>query len=184
MTDFALSPFGLEFVARWEGFVGHVYNDADRPPNATIGYGHLLHQGPVTPTDLAAWHGGITEANARKLLRHDTLTAVAAVKRAVRVPLSQAMIDALTSTVVNCGPGCLDGQIGRAVNARPSLLEHPFRLADWHQQVTDALLLYDHGNKGVVIPGLWRRRMSEARLFVTGKYTVSAGNPYSNWQYA
>ncbi len=38
-----------------EGFRAQPYNDAASPPNATIGYGHKLHPGPVTQADLERW---------------------------------------------------------------------------------------------------------------------------------
>ena len=45
----AISHAGLLLIARFEGFLGSPYNDADTPPNATIGFGHMLHHGPVLP---------------------------------------------------------------------------------------------------------------------------------------
>jgi lysozyme len=174
-----LSGNGAAFVGAFEGFVGHLYNDAAN--NATIGYGHLLHLGPVTRFDLGAWPGGITRAQAEALLEKDATKAVRAVRGAVTVKLSQAQFDALCSFCYNVGPGGLSGAVGRAVNSKP-VIDLTFSAnAHWHRRVEDALLLWDHAG-GVMLPGLERRRMAEARLFEIGKYSVRGGNIYSNWE--
>lgn len=177
-----LSPYGTEFVAAFEGFVPHVYNDAASPPNATIGFGHLIHRGPVTAEDLANWRGGITRQNALTLLRRDATRAVMAVHQFVDVKLSQPQFDALCSFAFNCGPGALQlSSVRKAVNSKPRL-DLTFREnADWFRRVEDGLLLWDHAG-GVVLAGLERRRLAEARLFEIGKYSVKGGNRYSNWE--
>lgn len=184
MTDnprLGLSPNGVSFIAAFEGFVGHVYNDAATPPNATIGFGHLLHRGPVTAADLAAWHGGITRTNALKLLQADAAKAALAVHTRIDARLTQAQFDALCSFAYNCGPAALGGAVGRAVNSRPLVDLSLQGNQAWHRRVEDALLLWDHAG-GVALPGLERRRLAEARLFEMGKYSVKGGNLYSNWE--
>ena len=42
----SLSKGGTLFIASFEGYRPTAYNDGADPPNATIGYGHLLHRGP------------------------------------------------------------------------------------------------------------------------------------------
>lgn len=173
-----LSDKGAEFIGHFEGFVGHLYNDAAN--NATIGYGHLLHLGPITKADLAAWHGGITQANARKLLLKDARRFEADVHNRIHVRLSQPQFDALVSFVYNCGGGALNGKVGAAVNGRPSIDLSLSGNAAWYRRVQDALLLWDHAG-GRELAGLHRRRMAEARLFQHGAYRIRGGNPYSSW---
>lgn len=173
-----LSGNGAEFIGAFEGFVGHVYDDA--AGNATIGFGHLLHAGRATKHDYAAWRAGVTRRQAEELLRRDAQRMVAAVHDTIHVHLTQQQFDALVSFAYNCGPGALAGSVGRAVNSRPRLVNWT-NLHDWYRRVTDALLLWDHAG-GRVLAGLERRRMAEARLFEIGRYSQRGGNSYSNWK--
>ena len=47
----SLSKGGTLFIASFEGYRPKAYNDGADPPNATIGYGHLLHPGAVSAAD-------------------------------------------------------------------------------------------------------------------------------------
>lgn len=149
-----LSERGAEFIGRFEGFRAEAYNDAVN--NATIGYGHLLHFGPVTAKDNAVW-GTISRARGIQLLQADAANAAAGVARAIRIriPLAQCQLDALISFAFNCGGGAVAGGVGAAVNAG----------AD----PTAALEQWDHAG-GQVLQGLLTRRKAEARLYVLGDY--------------
>ena len=103
-----VSEKGLEFIGRFEGFRDMPYNDAAVPPNATIGYGHMIHRGPVTVNDRIRYKKGITQANALTLLRADAALAVYAVRRYCKVPLTQPQFDALVSFTFNCGAGAFE----------------------------------------------------------------------------
>jgi len=100
----------IEFLERpdIEGFCATPCDDASSPPNATIGIGHKLHSGPVTPADQERW-GEISRMRAEQILREDLRTVEDAVNREVRVPLSQNEFDALISLTFNIGPGALRG---------------------------------------------------------------------------
>jgi GH24 family phage-related lysozyme (muramidase) len=52
-----LSERGAHFIGRFEGWRNKPYNDPTG--NATIGFGHLIHMGPVTVHDNSEW-GTIT----------------------------------------------------------------------------------------------------------------------------
>ena len=147
-----LSARGARFIGRFEGWRNRPYNDPTN--NATIGFGHLLHLGPVTTQDDAEW-GTITMRRGIQLLQQDAALAVHAVGRCVHRPLAQCQVDALVSFAFNCGGGALAGSVGRAVNA--------------NQDPTSALCRWDHSRE-VVLPGLLERRKREAHLFVTGDY--------------
>lgn len=149
-----LSEQGLRFIAGFEGFVDHPYNDA--AGYATIGYGHLLHYSPVTQADLARW-GTISKTRALELLADDARAAEAAVDRYITVPLEQDQYDALVSFVFNVGAGGLNGtRVQRAVNARAGAGE-----------ITAALQAWSYAG-GKVLPGLLIRRRAEAQLYNTG----------------
>jgi GH24 family phage-related lysozyme (muramidase) len=52
-----IDAHGLHLIAGFEGFVDRPYNDS--AGNATIGYGHLIHRGPVTLADQNVRRGGL-----------------------------------------------------------------------------------------------------------------------------
>ena len=109
-----LSERGAEFIGRYEGFRAAPYNDAAN--NATIGFGHLIHMGPVTPHDVSEW-GSLSEKAAVKLLQKDASVAEAAVEHYIKRKLAQHERDALISFAFNCGGNALDGSVGQQVNA-------------------------------------------------------------------
>lgn len=154
------SEKGVEFVASFEGFVDHCYNDPASPPNATIGYGHLLHHGPVTNADVHKW-GTITHEQGLELLAQDLRMAEACVVANVHPPLTlQTRFDALVDFVFNCGCGPL---------MNPTTLHRALNNTTARSGMPAALLPYDHAG-GVVLPGLARRRRAEARLWTDGVY--------------
>jgi GH24 family phage-related lysozyme (muramidase) len=147
-----LSARGAQFIGRFEGWRDKPYND---PANhATIGYGHLIHRGPVTAHDTAEW-GTITVDHGVQLLQGDASVAEAAIGHYITRTLAQCEWDALTSFAYNCGGGALAKSVGQAVNAK--------------QDPTAMLEQWNHAGHAVV-EGLTKRRQAEARLFVTGDY--------------
>lgn len=150
-----LSAAGLGFIAGFEGFVGHGYND---PAGfCTIGYGHLLHRSACTRQELATT---ISHDQALALLKHDVAWAEQCVLGNVHPPIQmQHRFDALVSFAFNLGCGPLTGNTGlRAALNTVS-----------RRGVTAKILAYDHAG-GVKLPGLTRRRQAEVRLWQTGKY--------------
>lgn len=152
-----LSVRGAEFVANFEGYVSKPYNDpAD---NATIGFGHLLHYGPVDAHDRAKYPIGLTRKQALALLRADADVAAAAVRHFIVRPLTQTQFDALCDFAFNCGTNSLRATgVSHAVNdGRTSILR-------------TELLRWVHGSNGKEIPGLVTRRTAEANLYLNGIY--------------
>src|SRR5437870_5011297 len=82
----SLSQKGVDLTKGFEGLRTRAYRDAVGV--WTIGYGHT---GGVQPGQV------ITRQRAEQLLRADTAWAQAAVRRDVKVPLTQGQFDALTS---------------------------------------------------------------------------------------
>lgn len=147
-----LSPRGAHFISRYEGWRDTPYND--QAGHATIGFGHLIHYGPVTEHDRAEW-GTITQAEGIKLLQSDASVAEAAIDQYISRRLAQCERDALASFAFNCGGHALAESVGRAVNAG----EDP----------TAALGQWVHAG-GKVSDGLVTRRTQEAHLFTSGDY--------------
>ena len=160
-----VSPRGLQLIASFEGFVPTPYNDA--AGNATIGYGHLIHAGPVTEADRAKW-GTLTHARGLDLLATDAERFAANVTQAVHVRLGilpgrrLARFDALCSFCFNIGTGAFNrSHVLALVNERGAP-------RDWTPAAT-AMLAWDHAG-GKVLPGLLRRRQIEGWALVTGRY--------------
>jgi lysozyme len=91
-------------VEAGEEFGAVPYNDAHKPPNATIGYGHKLHSGAVTDADRKKWGpNGISTTRAEEILRQDISGKENEINTDVRVPLRQSQFDALVSLTLNIG---------------------------------------------------------------------------------
>jgi lysozyme len=147
-----LSDRGAQFIGHFEGWRDAPYNDPTN--NATIGYGHLIHMGPVTAHDNSEW-GKLSPADGIHLLQRDAALASSAVDHYITHKLTQPQCDALISFAFNCGGGALAGSVGKAVNAG--------------QDPTSSLEQWDHSGH-TVLQGLLDRRKKEAHLYLTGDY--------------
>jgi GH24 family phage-related lysozyme (muramidase) len=155
-TPKAISDAGVAFIARFEGFHAHLYDDP--AGHCTIGYGHLVHRGRTDGSEPAEFRRGITETRGRELLKQDAAKATAAVTAQVRVPLSQPQLDALVSFTFNVGTGAFGrSTLLERLNQR-DLAGVPAQLARWTKA------------GGRELPGLVRRRAAEGRLFSAGDY--------------
>lgn len=169
-----LSRAGAEFIARFEGFSAEPYNDPDTPPNATIGYGHMLHHGPVTAADRAGYPHGMSKQEALELLQKDAAGFAASVRSLVKVPLNQAQFDALVDFTYNEGAGGLESStLLREINT-PNVVANLHSKDDdarhaAQNMIRSAFAMWDRGNAGV-LPGLEKRRAAESHLFMTGDY--------------
>ncbi|MFN4165726.1 MAG: glycoside hydrolase family protein [Ferrovibrio sp.] len=154
-ADHSLSGLGLEGIKQHENLRERIYSD--QAGKRTIGYGHLLR-----PGEEQQFAKGIDEKAARELLAKDVATAEAAVKRLVKVPLSQQEYDALVSLAYNIGQGGFaESTVLKRLNAED------------YQAAADAMLMWDkitqNGQK-VQSSGLVNRRNSERNLFLNGIY--------------
>lgn len=145
MNNYKTSPKGLELIKTFEGFRAQAYLCPARV--WTIGYGTTLG---VKPGQV------ITEAKAVKLMANDLVSFENAVKRLVKVPLSQNQFDALVSFAYNCGVG----------NLTSSTLLKLLNQGQYHL-VPAQFLRWNKGG-GKVLAGLTRRRKSEVWLWQTG----------------
>lgn len=144
------SQNGLNFIAREEGEVDHVYNDVAGIP--TIGVGHVVRPGESFPN-------GITHDQAMQILAGDVGIAENQVNTRVTATMTQNQFDALVSFTFNCGGGSL------AASSTLKLLNQ----GDV-QGAADGLLLWCKANIGgklVTNQGLLARRERERQLFLT-----------------
>jgi GH24 family phage-related lysozyme (muramidase) len=146
-----LSRAGAQFIAGWEGNILHPYNDSN--PDATIGIGHLLHFGPVTWQDRLRWRN-FTYEDSLQLLKADIREVEREIRRRVTHPLNQNEWDALIDVVFNTGPGILDDGVAHAINNGR------------YEEATHIWGAWIHGNGGVVLQGLVRRRTGDTQLFL------------------
>lgn len=115
----------------------------------TIGWGHTNDHGRKFDAR-SVW----TQAECDAALREDIAHFEAAVRRRVRVPLTQHQFDALVCFTFNCG----------AANLAQSTLLRKINAGDFAGAATE----FHRWNRGGgrVLPGLVRRRASEALLFL------------------
>lgn len=147
-----ISRKGLEFIKGHEGLVLKAYADAgygwDR---ATIGYGHTSQAGPPKV------HKGmtITRKEASAILRQDLKTFESAIRRHVKVTLTQGMYDALCSFVFNVGiPNFRNSTLLRKLN-QGDYIGAANEFAKWRK------------SNGRVLKGLVKRRAGEKALFLS-----------------
>ena len=99
----SISLAGLQFTAGCESFRGKAYNDSNG--NCTVGYGHLIHMGACSASELA--QGAISRQTGLAMLNQDMSAAVAAVNNQVNVDLTQNQFDAMADFTFNVGAGGL-----------------------------------------------------------------------------
>lgn len=141
-----ISRSGLELIKHFEGTSLTPYLDVAGYP--TIGTGHL-----ITPEDAKKFAGGITQEQADNLLKRDLLLAEAAVRKLIRVKLTQGQFDALVSFVFNLGAGRLRSSTMRMKLNRGDTEGAANEFPKW---------CYSGGKK---IRGLLRRRLAEKSMF-------------------
>jgi len=152
-----LSWDGSKFIANFEGFVPHVYNDFG---NTAIGFGHTIHTGPPTAADAKTT---ITHVEALGLLAKDCKPRAVTILTNTHAKLNQAQLDALISFSFNLGVGTyLGSTILQRLNQGLSVPEGAFTKFDHARDPKTGKL--------VELPGLKRRRQAEFALFSTGDY--------------
>ncbi|NUQ74906.1 MAG: type VI secretion system tip protein VgrG, partial [Polyangiaceae bacterium] len=168
---------GLKLVRKSEGFYSKPYLDPVKIP--TIGYGTIEYPDgrAVTMKDPP-----ITEAQAEEYLRHEVKEKEEAVRKMVKVPLSENQFSALVSFAYNVGTGALqDSTLLKKLNA-----------GDYSGAANE----FGRWNKGTVknpktgkkekveLKGLTTRRAAERKLFETpadgaGAQPKAAASPAS-----
>lgn len=131
------------FVASHEGYIPYVYPDPIAVPTSCFG-----HVGPENTPGRR-----FTRGECEKLLEADLHIARDAVRRCVRIPLTDGQEVALTSLVYNIGARnfCASTLVRRANAGEPSFVW----CKEFHRWVFA---------KGRKLPGLVKRRREEAEL--------------------
>jgi lysozyme len=138
------SSAGLDLLKKSEGFRNRTYRDV--AGIATIGYGHRILPSESFPK-------GIDETQATQILIHDIEQAEKAVRKFVKVALTQGQYDALVDFVYNVGANHL---------AASSLLRE--LNIGRYDAAAEQLLYWDHAGKKEVA-GLKARREAEFHLW-------------------
>lgn len=107
LDNLKTSEVGYNLIKKYEKFVPKLYSNdgGGGGGNCTIGYGHLIHEGPCTPADFARYGNGISLPEAEATLRTDAEIVEDTIRRNVKVSLSQNQFDGLVSFLFTLGEG-------------------------------------------------------------------------------
>lgn len=147
-----LDQAGINAIKKHEAFRAYPYQDI--AGKWTIGYGHLIKQGESFERDIS-----IEEAEV--LLFRDAQTAMDAVNRLVKVPITQNQFNALVSFTYNLGTGALaESSVLRFLNeGNKQAAAESFKLWNKYRPSPGAPL--------VASAGLTNRRKAEAAVFLS-----------------
>lgn len=157
-----ISSAGIALLKQFEGLRLKPYNDV--AGHATIGFGHLLHFGNVTPADIKQY-ANFNLAAAESLLRQDCAVRLATInaKLPKNIVLNQGQIDALLSLLFNIGEGNLfqKSSVWKYIVAG-NMAAAAGSFAAWNKA------------GGKIYPALVARRAAEAALFMSGSAIKAA----------
>lgn len=145
VASLSLSPSGTALIKHWEGTSQVAYLDVVGVPTICTGSTRNVFIGQKA-----------TLAECEQRLVEDTSYAGAAIKRHVKVKLTQGQYDALVSLTYNVGGGAF---------ARSTLLRH--LNAGACTTAADEFLRWNRA-RGKVLRGLSNRRAAERALFIQG----------------
>ncbi|MFM0420277.1 lysozyme [Paraburkholderia aromaticivorans] len=156
-----ISQAGISFIEAWEAFRPHLYDNdgGGRGGNTTIGFGHLVHMGPISgASSEAPFLSGISLERAHQLMHQDLIDPERIVNQRINVPLFQYEYDALVDFVYN-------------LRSHNEGLLHLVNTGHY-DQVPAKFLEYSWA--GDVQPrGILRRRRAEGNMFKDGNYDAS-----------
>lgn len=149
IAPITLSDDGARFIGNFEGLSLQPYRDGGGL--WTVGYGHRI-------ANQATYPNGITLAQAIAFMHEDVKETIAGLM-GLKLNLSfQHQQDAVISLTFNIGISAFRKSV-----ICETLLNKGVDLWAWARWVHDA--------KGVIEPGLTRRREAEMRLFIYGVYS-------------
>jgi lysozyme len=153
---YRLSMKGAAFIGHFEGFRGALYNDP--VGHCTIGFGHLVHRGPINGSEPAEFKKGISRERGLELLQQDASSCSEEISRSVKVKLTQPQADALISFAFNVGTGAFKESTLLKLLNQGDYDSVPAQLNRWTKA------------SGRTLPGLVTRRKAEGALFREGRY--------------
>lgn len=188
-SEMRASDRGLAFIANEEGVILYAY--VDFAGVKTIGVGHVMgaERYPTAPLSSIVMVGKtrpyvesdgavmvISREDAMRLLRHDSGAAEAAVRRLVRVPLTQSQFDALVSFTFNAGRGALESStLLKRLNVG-DYASVPGEMARWNK--------YRKNGAVKVSETLAKRRRLEGEMFAASADTRNQRDYSANIQRA
>lgn len=157
MTEMAISPAGLTFIAGWEKYACKPYLDVGG--RLTWGYGHLQKPGETPPTF-------ISPGDALALLKADAQVFVEIANKNLKVQLNQNQFDAFISILYNVGPGVPKVKDGIIIlrTGKPSTLLTDIN-SGAYAAAANQFPQWDKVD-GLVVRGLRNRRIAEQRMFL------------------
>jgi GH24 family phage-related lysozyme (muramidase) len=152
-----VSSQGVELIKNFEGFSDKLYNDP--VGHCTVGYGTLIHRGNCDGhSSEQPYVSGVTKERAAELLTQEASGFAGTINNKVTVPLNQNQFDALVSFVYNVGPGNFEKSTLLKLLNQGKYDSVPTELRKWTKARQNGQL--------VDLPGLVKRRVAEAELFV------------------
>ncbi len=153
----SLSPAGLEFLKRWEGFSPRLCNENG---HCTVGYGSVMHTGACDGRPVEQpYASGISEDAAAQLLSQQASDVRALIDESLTVPLTQNQSDALLSLAYDIGADAFKGStLVQKLNAGDTS-GAAAEIRKWTKEQRP-----DGGQADV--PMLLKRRDAEAELFL------------------
>jgi len=153
----SISSKGLSFLKNYEVLKLKMYNDSAN--HATVGYGHLIHHGPISgKKSEIPFKNGLNEKEATDLLKKDLMKYESAVNKYVNVTLCQQEYDALVIFCFNVGIGAFKKCSAlRVLNKKQYFM------------VGKKMKLYNKAG-GKISKGLVNRRLEEVEIFEKGDY--------------
>ena len=182
-----ISQEGIEFIASWEGLYRKGGSSKHAPKNAklssedpnkiyeyidpiglpTIGYGHLLtsqerSSGIIIIDGVSVnYKNGLTMDQIWALKKQDLNRFIVAARKAIKVPVTQGMFDALISWSFNVGAGALSSaSLMKKLNAKD------------YNGAGDGLLAWTKAG-GRTLQGLVNRRNAERKMFLEKVHLVA-----------
>lgn len=155
-----ISSAGVQFISQWEGFRPTPYKDVNG--YWTWGYGHLQMPGEPMPT------APLTPVQGLAILLNDLTWFVQCANNNINVPVNQSQFDAFVSILENVGPGVRgvkDGIITLRAGGPSTLLA--CLNAGNYPGASAQFPAWDKGAGGIVVQGLYNRRVAEQELFDT-----------------
>lgn len=159
-------PSGMTLSAEGEGLIKYFeklrlqpYSDQTRKPisawtqGATVGWGHL-----ISKPDWAKFKNGLTTAQADALFRQDVQAAIDAVRRNIKVDISQQQFDALVSLAYNIG-------VDNFAKSSVVKLTNDPQANTPYGSLDEAWMAWNK-SQGKVMQGLINRRMAELGSFL------------------
>lgn len=164
------SSQAIDFIKKWEGFRAKPYNDP--VGHCTVGYGTLLHRGNCDGrSEETPYSGGVSEAEASRLLSQEVARAQKTVSECVTVTLNQNQTDSLVSFVYNLGGDRLRQSTLLKLLNQGNYSAVPGEFRKWTKARQQGVL--------VDLPGLVKRRQAEADLFAKPVAGVSTSESLS-----